>query len=189
MKKVLALDSEQAEALRYKNIIDEKRQELQRVETALKKKQEEEIRKRKISSAFQKAEAQFEKGLFEKAVPFFQQVLDLDPQYQGVRDSMAECHYRIGAEFLKKEDWLAARSSYETALNFNKDHAGTNEAMKSLNEVLLKKAEDLNRDGLREYAQGNLKKAARLWEEALRLVPEFEKAKQNLERARKEMKE
>jgi len=153
----------------------------------LKKKQEEEIRNRKISNYLKKGIDYYEGKQWMKAIRSFEEVLALAPDHKVALEHIVNCYYQEGLTLHREEKLLEALDAFNNILKIDPTHE---EAMGQISEIekeCKQKAEDYNREGLVEYAKGNLKEAIQAWENALRFNPDLETAEKNLERAWKEI--
>lgn len=188
MEKVLALNPDHEEAKEYITLIEEKQSELKRVKLALKKKQEEERRNRKISAYLKKGLTYYQRKQWAKAIKSFNEVLVLDPNHKEVLEHTAICYYEQGLILHSEDKLLKALDTFNNVLKLNPEHEQAQEQILRIKEECREKAEEYNRKGLVEYTKGNLKEAIESWENALRFHPDLETARKNLERARKEIK-
>ena len=187
MERVLALDPDHAEAKKYVALIRSKQSDLEKIKLTLKKKQEEEIRDRRISNYLKKGIDYYEGKQWMKAIRSFEEVLALAPDHKVALEHIVNCYYQEGVTLHREEKLLEALDAFNNILKIDPTHA---EAMGQISEIekeCKQKAEDYNREGLVEYTKGNLKEAIQAWENALRFNPDLETAKKNLERAQKEI--
>jgi len=187
MEKVLALNPDHEEAKEYITLIENKQSELKRVKLALKKKQEEERKNRKISTYLKKGLTYYQRKQWAKAIKPFNEVLALDSEHKEVLEHTAICYYEQGLILYGEEKLLKALGTFNNVLKFNPEHEQAQEEILRIKEECKKKAEEYNRKGLVEYTKGNLKEAIEAWEDALRFHPDLETARKNLERVRKEI--
>jgi len=188
IQKVLALDSGHEKAFEYMSLIQGKRKELEKIRLALKKKQEKEIKNRKIAGYLKKGLLYNKKKKWSDGIKYFKRILELEPANETAVENIAICYYERALEFYKKDRILEAIADFKNVIKFNPEHKEVREYISGTEEKMLKKAEEYKNKGLKEYAKGNLKEAVKAWEQALRYNPELEVARQNLERARKELK-
>lgn len=188
IEKVLTLDSEHEKALEYMSLIQGKQKELEKIRLALKKQQEKEIRNRKIAGYFKKGLLYNKKKKWSDGIKYFKRILELEPANETAVKNIAICYYERALEFYKKDRILEAIADFKNVIKFNPEHKEVQEYISETEEKMIKRAEKYKNKGLKEYAKGNLKGAVKEWEEALRYNPELEVARQNLERARKELK-
>ncbi|MBA7484336.1 Cell division coordinator CpoB [subsurface metagenome] len=188
MEKVLALNPDHQEAKEYITLIGNKQSELKKVKLALKKKQEEERKNRKISTYLKKGLTYCERKQWTKAIKSFNELLALDLDHKKALEHSAICYYEQGLILYGEDKLLEALDTFNNVLKFNPEHEQAQEQISRIKEECKKKAEEYNRKGLVEYTKGNLKEAIEAWENALRFNPDLETAQKNLERARKEKK-
>ncbi len=187
MKKVLALNPDHREANKYVALIEEKQSELEKIELALKKKEEEERKNRRISTHLKKGLTYYEKKQWRKAIESFDDVLTLAGEHRVALEHKAICYYEQGLIFHREGKLLEALDTFNNVLKINSEQKEAQEQISKIKEECKDKAEEYNREGLVEYSKGNLEKAIEAWEKALRFNPDLETAQKNLERARKEI--
>jgi len=188
MEKVLALNPDQQKAKEYISLIEDKQNELERIKLALKKKEEEERKSRKISTCLTKGLTYYKREQWERAIKSFDEVLALAPDHEVALEHKAICYYEQGLILHREGKLLEALDTFSNVLEVNPKHKEAQEQISKIKEECKEKAEEYNRKGLVEYTQGNLKEAIEAWENALRLNPDLGTAQKNLERARKEIK-
>ena len=187
MKKVLSLNPEHQEAKEYITLIENKQRELEKIKFALKKKQEEERKNRKISAYLKKGLTYYQRKQWTKAIKSFNEVLVLAPDHKAALEHTVICYYEQGLILHGQDKLLEALHTFNNVLRLNPEHEQAQEEILRINEECREKAEEYNRKGLVEYTKGNLKEAIEAWENALLFHPDLETAQKNLERARKEM--
>ncbi len=188
MKKVLALNPDHQEAKEYVTLIGNKQRELEKIKLALKKKQEEKRRNRKISTYLKKGLTYYQRKQWTKAIKSFNEVLVLAPDHKVALEHTVICYCEQGLILHSEDKLLEALHTFNNVLRLNPEHEQAQEEILRINEECREKAEEYNRKGLVEYTKGNLKEAIEAWENALLFHPDLETAQKNLERARKEMK-
>ena len=187
MKKVLALNPDHREAKEYITLIENKQRELEKIKFALKKKQEEERKNRKISAYLKKGLTYYQRKQWTKAIKSFNEALVLAPDHKAALEHTVICYYEQGLILHGEDKLLGALHTFNNVLRLNPEHEQAQEEILRINEECREKAEEYNRKGLVEYTKGNLKEAIEAWENALLFHPDLETAQKNLERARKEM--
>jgi len=187
MKKVLSLNPDHREAKEYITLIENKQRELEKIKFALKKKQEEERKNRKISAYLKKGLTYYQRKQWTKAIKSFNEVLVLAPDHKAALEHTVICYYEQGLILHGQDKLLEALHTFNNVLRLNPEHEQAQEEILRINEECREKAEEYNRKGLVEYTKGNLKEAIEAWENALLFHPDLETAQKNLERARKEM--
>ncbi|HUW22516.1 MAG TPA: PorV/PorQ family protein [bacterium] len=187
MKKVLALNPDHREAKEYITLIENKQRELEKIKFALKKKQEEERKNRKISAYLKKGLTYYQRKQWTKAIKSFNEALVLAPDHKAALEHTVICYYEQGLILHGEDKLLGALHTFNNVLRLNPEHEQAQEEILRINEECKEKAEEYNRKGLVEYTKGNLKEAIEAWENALLFHPDLETAQKNLERARKEI--
>jgi len=187
MEKVLALNPNHEEAKRYVALIKSKQSDLEKIKLTLKKKQEEEIRNRRISNYLKKGMDYYEGRQWMKAIRSFEEVLALVPDHKVALEQIVNCYYQEGLTLHHDQELLEALDAFNNLLKIDPTHEEAMGQILEIKKECKQKAEDYNREGLVEYTKGNLKQAIQAWENALRFNPDLETAKKNLERAQKEI--
>lgn len=187
MEKVLSLNPDHREAKEYITLIENKQRELEKIKLALKKKQEEERKNRKISACLKKGLNYYEEKQWTKAINLFNEVLALAPGHKVALEHIVICYYAQGLTLHKEGKLLEALHMFNNVLRLYPEHEEAQERISRIDEECKEKAEQYNRKGLVEYTQGNLQEAIEDWENALRFYPDLETARKNLERAQKEI--
>ena len=187
MKKVLTLNPDHEKAKEYVTLIENKLRELEKIKLELKRKQEEKRKRRKISAWLKKGLNYYEGKQWARAINSFNEVLALAPDHKTASEHIVICYYAQGLTLHKEGKLLEALRMFNNVLRLYPEHQEAQERISRLDEERKEKAEEYNRKGLVEYTRGNLKEAIEAWENALRLYPDLETARKNLERAQKEI--
>jgi tetratricopeptide (TPR) repeat protein len=187
MRKVLTLNPDHEKAKEYVTLIENKLRELEKIKLELKRKQEEKRKRRKISAWLKKGLNYYEGKQWARAINSFNEVLALAPGHKIALEHIVICYYAQGLTLHKEGKLLEALRMFNSVLKLYPEHQEAQERISRLDEERKEKAEEYNRKGLVEYTKGNLKEAVEAWENALRLYPDLETARKNLERAQKEI--
>jgi tetratricopeptide (TPR) repeat protein len=188
MDRVLALDPENDEAQKYAGLIKEKQDELIRIKQELKRKQEARILKRKITNYLTHGKDYIKKKQWKDAAKYYKKVLAISPNNADAKQNMANLYYNLGVDKKQKNDMLEAMEYVNKALEFNPELEKAGKAKSDIRTKLNEQAEELNRKGLIEYSNGNLKNASECWEKAIKYNPDMASARENLKRVKKEIK-
>ncbi|MFC2061158.1 PorV/PorQ family protein [Elusimicrobiota bacterium] len=187
LEKAQALDPENSRVIEYIGMINKNQKELDKIKLELKKKQQKRIRDYKIAGFLDKAEKQMAKNQWAESIDLYKKALDLDPGNDKAKKKIAFAYYNLSIEMKKSDNLLQSFQLLTQALEFDPGFSRAEEEMLSLKPLLQKKAQELNRNGLKEYSRGNLQKAIDIWKQALEFDQDFTKAKENLQRAYKDM--
>ncbi len=187
MKKVLTLNPDHEKAKEYVTLSESKLREQERIKLELKRKQEEKRKRRKISTCLKRGLNYYKRKEWARAINSFNEVLALAPGHKIASEHIVICYYAQGLTLHKEGKLLEALRMFNNVLRLYPGHEEAQERISRIDEERKEKAEEYNRKGLVEYTRGNLQAAIEAWENALRLYPDLETARKNLERAQKEM--
>ena len=123
-----------------------------------------EAKDRLVKKHYNKGIALYQGGELHLAVDQFNEVLKIDPAHRKAQEYLMKARIQLEIPGTKPIDGIEVTQSRvkETAEHYNR--------------------------GLIEYANGHLTKAIEAWEFVLRLDPDHEKAKKNLEKAKEELR-
>jgi tetratricopeptide (TPR) repeat protein len=121
----------------------------------------------------------------------YQQSLDLattvlarSPQNSDARHLADEARYRLAQDLFDHQQLLKARTVLEQASD---DHAPSTALKKTVTKRLMELAQMHYRNGVKRFINEDLKAAVDEWEQALICNPDHEKARENIENARRIM--
>ena len=193
-EKVLLLDPGHAQAAAH---IGTAKQELDKLEAGRqeKKKQEKIVQ---AQSYYESAVKLSAGGELDRARGLFEEALKCNPGHSeskaaliGLNSRLAAAQYAAGQKLYGEKNLEAAVSSLEKAASLDpqKQEIGAllQKARRELSGQRKAEAEEYNKNAFIEYNQGNIRKAADLWEKASRLDPADTKLQNSLERARREL--
>ncbi|MFH1415145.1 MAG: PorV/PorQ family protein [Elusimicrobiota bacterium] len=186
INKVLALDPDNTEALKYHKLLEAKNRELEKIRVALEQEQKERVEQRKIAAWREKAENSYEKKQWENAIKAYTELLKIDPDDLTLRERIAAIYYQKGISLKEMSKLQEAHKSFDMALKYNPAHGAAKDEANTLTEEFQDNAKEYNRKGLVEYSKGNLDKAIAYWEKALEFDSSNISALENLKRAKKE---
>lgn len=188
IQKALTLDPGNAGAVEYAGLIRKKKDELEKIKIALKKEQEERIKQRKVTNFMSRAQESMNRKDWAGAIENYSKVLELEPAGAEAKKNIAAAYYSEGLALREKDDLKKAALYMDKASKYDPALAAARTESANIKEALGEKAKEYNRNGLMEYSKGNLKEAIKYLEQALEFDPELKSARENLERARKELK-
>ena len=118
---------------------------------------------------------------FKEAIANFEAVAKNDPDDKQVRDYLEKSHFQQGLILFGKEDYLAARDEFKTALQYN---AECEQCKKNI-----QKSEDVYKEvhyekGLAYFGDQKLAEAIREWEAVSALDPDYKDVNKNLTKAK-----
>jgi tetratricopeptide (TPR) repeat protein len=118
---------------------------------------------------------------FKEAIAKFETVAKDDPNDSGVIEYLEKSHFQQGLILFGKEDYLAARDEFKTALRYNKkcDQCEKN----------IRKSEDTYKEvhydkGLAYFGDQKLAEAIQEWESVSALDPNYKDVNKNLTKAK-----
>lgn len=104
-----------------------------------------------------------------EAIPYFARALEVDPDDTEAAFAMGKAHFDLANKLMGKKEFEQAAEHYTKAARLRPDSA-----------------QSLNNLGIARMNLGQIDAAIRSFEESLRVDPDFEQAKSNLQRAREE---
>ncbi|MBN1622455.1 MAG: PorV/PorQ family protein [Endomicrobiales bacterium] len=194
-EKVLLVNPEHARAKEYINLA---KKELVNI-AAQKKQKEHELNIKKAADLINKGVKYYNDSDWENAMEMFEEAKKLNPEKKETKDYLSKTkvklsrqYYDKGLKLYEKKDLKEAIAILEKATKINSGDKEIKDALTKTQEELAEinktKANELGQKGLKEYGLGNLKEAVELWEKALSFDPENAKIKNNLNRAKEELK-
>jgi tetratricopeptide (TPR) repeat protein len=118
---------------------------------------------------------------FKEAIVKFEAVVKNDPKDSGALAYLEKSHFQQGLILFGKEDYLAARDEFKTALEYNKN---CNQCEKNI-----QKSEDTYKEvhydkGLAYFGDQKLAEAIQEWESVSALDPNYKDVNKNLTKAK-----
>jgi len=187
INRVLVLEPDNKEALKYSALVSEKLKEFARIREELLRKQQQRLRERKIASNMEKANQRFQKEDWDGSINLYKTVLLLDSNNKTAAERISEAYYYKAKTLEQRGNYIEAKENLQKSVKYNSNNSKAKEQLASLNQVMDSKSRELNTLGLKEYSAGNFDKAIKLWQKALRFNEKNIKALGNLKRVRKEM--
>ena len=139
------------------------------------------IEKKRSANLRDEAIALYNQKKFKEAIVKFEAVVKNDPKDSGVLAYLEKSHFQQGLILFGKEDYLAARDEFKTALEYNKN---CNQCEKNI-----QKSEDAYKEahydkGLAYFGDQKLAEAIREWESVAALDPNYKDVNKNLTKAK-----
>jgi len=194
-KKVLNLLPEHGEALKYTELAAEKIRELE------KEKELETLAKnlREADLVYEKAEKHFEAKKYDRAQEAAQAALNLSPKHQKAagllkkaKEQAALIYYETAKKLFEAGKTREAAEPAKAAVEMNPASPAAKALLREIEsrqaEANRARADELNKKALEKYSEAKLDEAIKLWEEALEACPQHENSRNNLTRAREELK-
>ncbi|OGS36115.1 MAG: hypothetical protein A2293_01390 [Elusimicrobia bacterium RIFOXYB2_FULL_49_7] len=193
-EKVLMVSPEHAKAREYLALA---RQELKAISENARR-QEKEQKKKKAQQLLADGQRYMKERQWEKARRSFEESQKLDPASEGLEKALAElaarqsedCFSR-GQKHYDAKNLQGAVQQWEEAARLAPSSEKISEALAKakgeLKEANRNKADDYNRQALKEYDSGAIRKAVELWEKAAALDPDNTKIRNSLNRAKDEL--
>jgi tetratricopeptide (TPR) repeat protein len=139
------------------------------------------IEKKSRTNLRDEAIALYDEKKFKEAIAKFEAVAENDPEDSGAVEYLEKSHFQQGLILFGKEDYLAARDEFKTALEYNKNC--------DLCEKNIQKSEDTFKEvhydkGLAYFGDQKLAEAIREWESVSALDPNYKDVNKNLTKAK-----
>lgn len=139
------------------------------------------IEKKSRANLRDEAIALYKEKKFKEAIVKFEAVVKNDPKDSGALEYLEKSHFQQGLILFGKEDYLAARDEFKTALEYNKkcDQCEKN----------IQKSEDTYKEvhydkGLAYFGDQKLAEAIQEWESVSALDPNYKDVNKNLTKAK-----
>lgn len=120
---------------------------------------------------------------------FSEIVKEVEKIEKKIHENLAEYHFTKGYQLYQKNKIEEAIREFRTVLVYNPEYPGVKDKIEELEKQLKvkkkEKADDLYKQGLGLYNQGEVEKAVIKWEQALRIYPGHQEAKRAIERTGK----
>ena len=142
------------------------------------------LQKQQTSLVFAKARAHFDQGEYQQSLDLFEGLLEKAPESSEARDMATEARYRIALDYFDHKRFLEAREVLEKG---NESHEASMALKKNIRTRLEKLAQVHYRNGVKHFINEDLKSAIAEWEIALACNPNHDKARENIENARRLM--
>ena len=139
------------------------------------------IEKNRRANLREEGIALYNEKKFKEAIAKFETVVTNDPKDSGAREYLGKSHFQQGLILFGKEDYLAARDEFRTALEYDKN---CDQCEKNI-----QKSEDTFKEvhydkGLAYFGDQKLADAIREWESVYALDPTYKDVNKNLTKAK-----
>jgi tetratricopeptide (TPR) repeat protein len=139
------------------------------------------IEKKRRANLRDEAIAFYNQKKFKEAIVKFEAVVKNDPKDSGALEYLEKSHFQQGLILFGKEDYLAARDEFKSALEYNKD---CDQCEKNI-----QKSEDTYKEvhydkGLAYFGDQKLAEAIQEWESVSALDPSYKDVNKNLTKAK-----
>ena len=139
------------------------------------------IEKKSRANLRDEAIALYKEKKFKEAIVKFEAVVKNDPKDSGALEYLEKSHFQQGLILFGKEDYLAARDEFKTALEYNKKCGQC--------EKNIQKSEDTYKEvhydiGLAYFGDQKLAEAIQEWESVSALDPNYKDVNKNLTKAK-----
>jgi len=143
------------------------------------------LTQRQIALDMEKAQQLYDENDFQGSLDLTTTVLARMPENVDARFLVDEARYRLALDFFNRQQLIKARTLLELA---GDDHAPS-VALKEAVSVRLKTvAQTHYRNGVKHFINEDLKAAVDEWEKALECNPDLEKARENIDKAKRILK-
>ena len=143
------------------------------------------LRKRRTTLDLNQVRVHLRNGRYHEALDLADGLLAARPGNDAIRDTARDARYRLALDEIKKEQFLSAR---ETLAAADTGHSASMALKARVDQQLQKMAQDHYRNGVKHFINEELKAAIREWELALACNPDHEKARENIDNARRLLK-
>ncbi|MFH1379053.1 MAG: PorV/PorQ family protein [bacterium] len=158
-----------------------------------------------LNQLFSKAKKSYAQEDWKKSVKLLSEIVTQDPVYPDaklmlntaqdkltvIQKAESEKYLQEGINYYRTEDIEKAYASFQAALKTYPENTKAEQYLlkvKALRTVLNEqKSQKFNQQGLTAYANGDMKQAIAFFEQALEIRPDYEEAKKNLNRVKKEI--
>ncbi len=151
---------------------------------------------KRIDSLLTVAKEMEKKQWFMLAAANYLKVLRLNPDNRKAKSAMAiinpklnihtEHWFEIGVRYFKRGQVEHAKDIFESILLVRRDHAESRAYLVKINDILQKQAEEHYFAGLGYYSQHHLTRAEKEFNDALKLVPDYQDALDYLNRIKQD---
>jgi tetratricopeptide (TPR) repeat protein len=142
------------------------------------------LQKQQRTLALEKARMYFDQGAYPQSLELLEKLLQEEPQYDDARDLATEARYRVALDLFDHQRFLEAREVLE---KMDKNHEASVALDKTVRSRLADLAQVHYRKGVKHFINENLESAIAEWEIALACNPNHNKARKNIENARRLM--
>jgi tetratricopeptide (TPR) repeat protein len=139
------------------------------------------IEKKSRVSLRDEAIALYNEKKFKEAIVKFEAVVENDPEDSAALEYLEKSHFQQGLILFGKEDYLAARDEFKTALDYNKNCDQCEKNILKSEETFKEVHYD---KGLAYFGDQKLAEAIREWESVSALDPNYKDVNKNLTKAR-----
>lgn len=143
------------------------------------------LQERQIGIDLENARTQFDQGHYRRSLDLAESVLQKAPDLADARDLTAESRYRLALDHVDRQQFLKAREVLEQA---DEKHQASLTLKQTVRTRLFQQAQIHYRNGVKHFINEDLQAAIAEWEMALRCDPQLEKARENIDNARRIMK-
>ncbi len=128
------------------------------------------------------ARVHFDHGRYQQSLDQINAVLEVTPDNGDARDLAAEARYRMALDHFDHQRFLKAREVLATA---GASHDASMALKETVRARLAERAQVHYRNGVKDFINEDLKSAIAEWEMALACNPDHEKARANIDNARR----
>ena len=139
------------------------------------------IENKSRASLRDEAIALYNEKKFKEAIVKFEAVVENDPKDFRALEYLGKAHFQQGLVLFGKEDYLAARDEFKTALEYNRDCDQCEKNIQKSEETYKEVHYD---KGLAYFGDQKLAEAIREWESVSALDPNYKDVNKNLTKAR-----
>ncbi|MCB2147169.1 MAG: tetratricopeptide repeat protein [Deltaproteobacteria bacterium] len=142
------------------------------------------LQRQQTSLVLEKARAHFDQGEYRQSLDLLETLQKDGPENIAARDLAAEARYRLALDHFDHQRFLEARDVLKKA---DESHEASMALKETVRARLLELAQIHYRNGVKHFINEDLKSAITDWEKALICNPDHEKARENIDNARRLM--
>ncbi|WDP92889.1 MAG: tetratricopeptide repeat protein [Desulfobacter sp.] len=130
--------------------------------------------------SYDKALALFNKKKYAQAIPLLEAAQTEAPDNEAIKDQLFKSHFQLGLSRYDAEKYLAAKSSFESALSQNADCDKCPDYIKKCEDTFKEKHYNL---GIHYFGKEQLEKAINEWTKVHQIDPGYKEVSANLKKA------
>lgn len=142
------------------------------------------LQKQQTTRVLAKAREHFDKGEYQQSLDRLEPLLEQTPESLDARDLASESRYRLALDHFDHKRLFETREVLEKA---DEGHEASMALNQTVRTQLVKRAQIHYRNGVKHFINEDLKSAIAEWEIALACDPNHDKARENIDNARRLM--
>ncbi|MEE4113031.1 MAG: hypothetical protein V2I40_09475 [Desulfobacteraceae bacterium] len=142
------------------------------------------LQRQQATLVLAKARDHFDNREYQQSLEMVERLLEEAPDTADARDLASEARYRLALDHFDRQRFFEAREVLESA---DKGHAASMALKETVRDRLANLAQIHYRNGVKHFINEDLKSAIAEWEAALACDPNHDKARENIDNARRLM--